>query len=377
MTATIDPSAAQPVRRRLLAWYDRHRRDLPWRQTRDPYRIWLSEMMLQQTQVATVLPYFARFTQRFPTVRDLAAADLDDVLRLWSGLGYYARARNLHRAAQVVTDAFNGRFPEAPHDLEQLPGVGRYTAGAIASIAFNRRAPVVDGNVTRVLTRLFDLDCDVGGAAGQAQVWDVAEQVLPRRRCGDFNQALMELGATVCLPGAAAQCLTCPLQSTCKAVAAGTVAARPVKSRKTAVRDESHAVAAIRDDDKWLFVRRPTDGLWGGLWELPTARLNGESSQRAVRSLSRRHAAQPCHIRRRPFCDVRHQLTHRAIRFIGHVCAPSPSAQHTARSKPVPADPGGAGDCRWLRLDDLDRVGISTAMRKVIDALKQHCGDMR
>ena len=182
--ASLDSKTAARIRRGLLGWFDRNRRDLPWRRTSDPYQIWLSEVMLQQTQVATVVPYYRRFLKRFPTVRVLAAAELDEVLRLWAGLGYYARARSLHRAALRVVDVHGGRFPADVDELLQLPGVGRYTAGAVASIAFGVRAAVVDGNVARVLSRLFAIDVDVRDGPGRDRAWRIAERLLPRNGAG-------------------------------------------------------------------------------------------------------------------------------------------------------------------------------------------------
>ena len=197
------------VRRRLLAWYATTRRDLPWRRTADPYRIWLSEAMLQQTRVETVIPYYERFLSRFPTPRALACADEQDVLRAWAGLGYYARARNLKRAAELIVRDHDGRIPSEPDALSSLPGVGRYTVGAITSIAFGKRAPVVDGNVSRVLSRL-----EAVRAPASAWLWDLAGRLVPPDAPGDFNQAVMELGATVCTPRAPS-CPRCPLASSC------------------------------------------------------------------------------------------------------------------------------------------------------------------
>jgi len=186
----LDTVARQAVviRRRLGSWFARERRDLPWRRTRDPYAIWLSEMMLQQTQVVTVIPFYQRFMARFPRVDDLAAAGVDEVLRRWSGMGYYARARHLHRAARMVVDAYGGRFPSSVESLRSLPGVGAYTAGAVASIAFDKRAVVVDGNVARVLTRVFEVDLDIRDGRCKALLWEIAERLLPRKRCGDLTR---------------------------------------------------------------------------------------------------------------------------------------------------------------------------------------------
>ncbi|HKQ50541.1 MAG TPA: A/G-specific adenine glycosylase [Phycisphaerae bacterium] len=348
------------IRRRLLAWYDRHKRDLPWRGTRDPYAIWLSEIMLQQTQVATALPYYERFLKRFPTVRSLAAAKLDEVLRMWAGLGYYARARNMHRAAKKVVAEFGGRFPSSVEELRSLPGIGRYSAAAIASIAYGTRSAVVDGNVARVVARLADIRHDVRRGAGNKKAWDFAEALMPSKRCGDFNQAMMEFGARVCLPRGAAHCEVCPLRSGCKALAAGTVARRPVKAARVVVTKERHVVAAIERDGRWLVVRRPDDGLWGGLWELPTAVLNGEAPPQAAMILATNILGARCRASPKGFCDVTRQLSHRSIQFLGHRC------RATARSS---LRRGRSGNSRWLTIAQMASLPMSRAMRDVVETL--------
>jgi A/G-specific adenine glycosylase len=255
-------------RRRLLAWYRRVRRDLPWRRTRDPYAIWISEAMLQQTRVETVIPYYERFLARFPDVRALAEAEADDVLGAWAGLGYYSRARNLRRAARVVCDSHDGRLPDSAHALRALPGVGRYTAGAVASIAFDRPEPVVDGNVARVLARALGLREDVRSASVRRRLWSAAERLVRGPHPGELNQALMELGATLCTPRAPG-CAECPLAGGCAARAAGDPEALPVKpARREPPRVEAVAALLLRRG-RALAVRRPPQGLLGGLWELP------------------------------------------------------------------------------------------------------------
>jgi len=357
----FDPAGAARLRRRLLAWFDREKRDMPWRRTRDPYAVWLSEMMLQQTQVATVIPYYERFTARFPTVNDLAAADLDEVLRLWAGLGYYARARNMHRAARLVAGDFGGEFPSGIDALRTLPGVGEYSAGAIASIAYDVRTPVVDGNVVRVISRLFGITDDPRNGHGRRTIRQLAERLLPRKRCGDFNQALMELGATICRPHDAARCTACPVRRQCTAHASDTVAALPTRTHRVAVKPETHVVAAIERDGKWLFRRRAKKGLWGGLWEMPSDILDGEGSAAAAGRMARDVVGLRFSTTRKPFCRFKHILTHREITFIGHVCRLK-SAQHKA----APAIAG-----RWEALDQLEALGLSTAMKKLVDELRR------
>lgn len=358
----IDATQAARIRRRLLRWFDREQREMPWRGTSDPYRIWISESMLQQTQVATVIPYYERFVGRFPTVRSLAEANIDDVLSHWAGLGYYARARNLHAAARAVVKTFGGRLPETVEELTTLPGVGRYTAGAVASIAYDKQTPVVDGNVARVLARLFEIDEDVRSGSCRERVWDLAGRLMPRKRCGDFNQALMELGATVCLPGESARCLLCPLRDDCATRESGRVSDLPVRTRPVAVQSETHVVAAIEREGRWLFVQRPTDGLWGGLWEMPTAVLNGGATHTLARRIAIEHLGPGITVHRQPFCTFEHRLTHRSITFVGHVGRVS-KRQETTQNRPHAF--------RWLALNKMDSMGISKAIRKVIFTLQQ------
>ncbi len=259
-----DRSFSQP----LLSWYRKHRRDLPWRRTSDPYKIWVSEIMLQQTTVETVIPYYEKFLKRFPTVRSLAKAPEEEVLGQWSGLGYYSRARNLRNAAARVTEGFKGKIPKLPEDLQTLPGIGRYTAGAIASIAFGVRAPIVDGNVIRVLSRIFALQQDPKTTEGQKIFWKKAEEVLPQKDCGDFNQALMELGATTCLP-TRPLCLFCPVSKVCQAGKEGSAEEYPKGKKKVVYQEVRMTAAVVRQDEKILMIRRPDKGLLKGMWEVP------------------------------------------------------------------------------------------------------------
>lgn len=331
---------------------------MPWRRTREPYPVWLSEMMLQQTQVVTALPYYQRFIKRFPTVQRLAAAPLDEVLLLWSGLGYYARARNMHRAACMIVNEFGGQFPDTVEGLRLLPGIGPYSAGAIASICFDRRAAVVDGNVIRVLSRVFNIHDDTGKSQTVKRIWTIAEALTPKARCGDYNQALMELGATICVPGAAARCTMCPLKSICGAFKKGCVADLPRKPRKAVVRSETHVVAAIYNRDHWLVRRRPSDGLWGGLWEMPSEVLVGRSTKKTAERLTTSLTKQATTVAARPFCDVTHQLSHRTIRFVGHVCT-------SARRSP------SGNSTHWAMLDEIMQLGLSRAMRLIIEDLSR------
>ncbi len=268
MTDFAGPPDAVQIRRQLLRWFDRHARDLPWRRTRDPYAIWVSEVMLQQTQVASVIPYFERFLVEFPSVAALAAADEQAVLRLWEGLGYYRRARDLHRAARQVMAEHDGRLPDDPARLRALPGFGRYTANAVLSQAFDRRLPIVEANSRRVLCRLLAVREDPQQPAVQERLWQAAERLLPVKRPGTFNQALMELGALVCTP-AAPHCPRCPVAAACAARRLGLQHSIPAPARRAAAVQVDEVAVVVRRGGNVLLVRRPDGGRWAGMWEFP------------------------------------------------------------------------------------------------------------
>ena len=254
---------------RLLAWYASNARALPWRiPNPDPYAVWVSEIMLQQTRVETVGFYFKRWMERFPSVAALAAAPQQEVLAAWEGLGYYSRARNLQRAAQIVNEQYGGQLPADARLLRQLPGIGRYTAGAIASIAFGQDEPALDGNIRRVLARLFDVAEDARSPRGEARLWELAAQNLPPGRAGDYNQALMDLGAQICTPRAPA-CHFCPLADLCQAKALGVQEQRPVLASRPAIPHYTVTAAVIERAGQVLLAQRPAQGLLGGLWEFP------------------------------------------------------------------------------------------------------------
>jgi A/G-specific adenine glycosylase len=302
----------------LVRWFRAGHRDMPWRKTRDPYAIWVSEIMLQQTRVETVTPYFQRWMQRFPTVRALAEAPLDDVLKHWSGLGYYARARNLHRAAQLIVAEHGGRFPDDREAVHALPGIGPYTAGAILSIAFDRPEPILDGNVARVLSRIDRIPGAVDETAFKKRVWQRAGELVPAESPGDFNQALMELGATVCTPRAPA-CLKCPVVAGCGAHVDGDAERWPEPKRKRAVPAVEQVTVLLERDDKLVMVRRTPTGLWGGLWEPPTGELaDGESALEAATRVARDCTGLAA-LEAAPVAGLEegfeHVLTHRRMRF--------------------------------------------------------------
>jgi A/G-specific adenine glycosylase len=270
----------------LLTWYEQNKRDLPWRRTRDPYAIWISETMLQQTQVATAIGYWERWLVAFPTVTDLANAPLESVLKQWQGLGYYARARNLHKAAIVIRDTHNGAFPTDFEDVLALPGVGRYTAGAVCSIAMGQDTPIVDANIIRVLCRFYAIGGDPKSPGVQKILWEKAETLLPLGRAREFNQAMMELGALVC--GKSPVCKQCPLSSQCVAFAQEEVALYPAFAPKKAFTEHVDVSAIVGNcHGEFLIIQRFADGLWGGLWEFPRVTMRedegiAETARRAV-----------------------------------------------------------------------------------------------
>ena len=359
----LSASGVATLRRNLLRWYDANHRTLPWRDHPAPYTTWISEIMLQQTQVATVLPYFERFIAAFPTVRALADAPQEQVLQYWAGLGYYTRARNLHRAAQVIRDDCNGRFPTTYDGLRGLPGIGDYTAGAIASICFDQRVPAVDGNVLRVVARLTNCALPINANNGKSAIRTATMRLLPRQRVGDFNQALMELGARVCKPNSAATCSTCPVRNQCVASANDRVAQLPVKLKKAKPRAQDWVVIALQCSDLYYFRQRPPTGLWGGLWELPTVDADGGPIDRVARDhLSELFCKAPQD--RKPmlnaFGSVTHQLTHRLITFHGF------RARLTGAKPPAELSHQKS---RWVKPAEARKMGISTAMQKVLDRL--------
>ena len=274
----------QSFRRKLLAWYKQHERDLPWRKSRDPYRVWVSEVMLQQTQVATVRGYFERFMAALPTVHDLAAAEEQQVLRLWEGLGYYRRARGLHAAAKVVSNELGGEFPTSVEELMKLPGIGRYTAGAIVSIAYDKPAPILEANTIRLLARLIALRDDPTRSVGQKRLWQVAEELLPRKEVSRFNQALMELGSLVCTPRTP-KCDACPVESLCHARQLGIVEELLPTTKTTTYTDLREAALVVRRSGKVLIRQCGPEERWTGLWDFPRFGVESEGPLFAAREL--------------------------------------------------------------------------------------------
>ena len=337
------------VSRDLLAWYDRHSRTLPWRaapgEHADPYRVWLSEIMLQQTTVAAVKPYFKAFLARWPDVAALAAAPLDAVLSAWAGLGYYSRARNLHACARHIVEVFGGQFPNTEVGLRTLPGVGPYTAAAIAAIAFDRRAVVVDGNVERVMARLFAIGAPLPQARPALRA--AMDAVTPDRRCGDFAQATMDLGATICTPRSPA-CVICPLQPRCRAASEGRPVDFPRKQPKKPTPTRHGAVFFVRREDGHILLRRrPVQGLFGGMSELPgTPWL--ETFDTEAELMLPDYLLGPL----RPLGTVEHGLTHFRLLLDVYAATTSETLPDTYR---------------WANPNDLADEGLPTLMRKVVD----------
>ncbi len=349
---TVEPVDRQQLgrcRRALLAWYDRTRRDLPWRRTRDPYPVWVSEVMLQQTRVETVLPYYERFLARFPTVAALAAAELDEVLALWSGLGYYRRARALHAAAHRVIEA--GGFPRSAAQLLALPGVGPYTAAALASIAFGERIPVLDGNVERVAARLLAVGGDVRRPATRRRLMAVAAALLGAERPGDGNQALMELGATLCRPRQP-RCAECPLASACRGAALGCPERYPPRRRRPSAEPRRLQVALVERDDRVLLVRRAEGAaLLAGTWELPWA---AGTRRGAAARLARRYGG----VWRLggEVARLTHTVTYRRL----EVAVLRARLEATVVAEGIPA--------RWARRAELGALPVSALVAKVLAA---------
>ena len=344
----------------LLHWYRRNKRSLPWRdrQPVDPYAVWVSEIMLQQTRVEAVIPYYDKWMKLFPTVRALAAASEREVLNAWEGLGYYSRARNLHKAAMIVAEQYGGELPRDLEELGRLPGIGRYTLGAIASIAFGLDVPALDGNIKRVYARVFDLSAPVDTPFGEKLLWELAEKQLPKQEAGDYNQALMDLGATICIPKNP-RCLICPLMKICQARQNGTQTLRPVKSPKKAVPHHVHAAGVIFRDGNVLLARRPSEGLLGGMWEFPNGRVTGDPLEGLAEALKMGYNIRLRKSRRllsqEPFAIVHHGYTHFGVSVYVYQCE--------LTSAPV------SEQLKWISLKDLDDFPMGKIDRQIADML--------
>jgi A/G-specific adenine glycosylase len=348
-------------RQALLAWFRANARDLPWRRTKDPYAIWVSEIMLQQTQVAAVTDYYNRFMKRFPTVESLARAREDTVLKLWEGLGYYSRGRNLHKAAKLIVRDYAGHLPDTVDELLKIPGIGRYTAGAIASIAFDKPAPILDGNVTRVLCRVYGIDADPKSPPAQKQLWDLAQQLVCTSHPGAFNEAMMELGAMVCTPRSP-KCDVCPLNKLCLANHSGRQNELPAKSAKARLPHYTIVAGLVFKADKILIDKRKSEGLLGGLWEFPGGKKEKtETFKHAVAREVKEETGIEVALGKR-LCIVRHTYSHFKITLHAYLCD---YVSGTAR----------AIDCaavKWVSLADLEKYAFPAANNAIIKTLKSH-----
>ncbi len=341
---------------RLIAWQTVHgRNDLPWQNTRNPYRIWLSEIMLQQTQVGTVIPYYLKFLEHFPDVASLARADEDDVLRLWSGLGYYSRARNLHRAAQQVMEVHGGKFPEQRELLEALPGLGRSTAAAIAAFAFEAREAILDGNVKRVLARHFAVAGFPGDGKVAEQLWARAESLLPERGVARYTQALMDLGATVCTRKP--ECDRCPVKDTCVALAQDNVLGFPSPRPRKAVPERETVMLILMREDEILLEKRPGTGIWGGLWSFPEVEGKVATEADVEVACAERFGCKLMKTERlAPFA---HTFTHFRLQITPLLCSvgkPRPGVQ--------------SGGTLWMTPNDAEKAAVPTPVRKLLKQLE-------
>lgn len=338
----------------LLTWFDLHgRRDLPWQRDRTLYRVWVSEIMLQQTQVGVVIPYFERFTRRFPTLLDLAEAPIDAVLALWSGLGYYARARNLHRAAGLIRDRHGGSFPDRFDQVEALPGIGRSTAGAILSLATDQRHPILDGNVKRVLARCFLVEGWPGRSSVLAQLWDLAECLTPRERVAAYNQGMMDLGATICTRSSPA-CGLCPLTTHCRAMALGRQGELPAsRPRRVLPARTTQMLVATNPAGEILVERRPPAGVWGGLWSLPETTPGQDLGDWC----QTRFGATPTRVEMLP--TRRHTFSHFSLEI--RVVSLRLEAARIAIAD---------GDAqRWLKPQDILSLGLPAPVKSILETL--------
>jgi A/G-specific adenine glycosylase len=356
------PAARRRFARSLLTWFDVHARDLPWRRTRDLYAIWISEIMLQQTQVATVTGYYERFLTAFPDVASLAAAPEAQVLRLWEGLGYYRRARQLHAAAKQIVAEHGGKFPRSYDAVRALPGIGRYTAGAILSIGLDQRLPILEANTIRVLSRLIALRDDPRSATSQARLWQVAEEILPADRCGAFNQALMELGSELCTPKEP-NCEQCPVAAHCVALAQGLTREIPLAAKKTQYEDVTETAVIVRRRGKFLLRQCQPGERWAGLWDFP--RFASVAAQEATwQHSAREHLQQWLAVEIDPLTHLtttKHGVTR--FRITLHVL----DSRWIAGGKP-------SAQLRWVSRAGLAELPLSVTGRKIAELLSAKSG---
>lgn len=354
----FDEQTVQRMRRSLLTWYEQHGRDLPWRKSRNPYEIWVSEVMLQQTQVSTVIPYYQRWLKQFPTIESLAKANQQAVLKVWQGLGYYARARNLHQAAQILVREQGGRFPQTLEAVQALPGIGRTTAGGILSAAFNQSAAILDGNVKRVLARLTAWPQPPNRA--QKQFWLMSETLLDSDHARDFNQGLMDLGATVCLPKNP-RCEECPWQPVCQVYQLNLQSTFPMTDPRPTVPHKHIGVAVIWNDDGQILIdRRRQEGLLGGLWEFPGGKIEpNETIEECIKREIREELGIAIEVGDR-LTTVEHAYSHFRVTLNVHHCR-----YVLGEPQPIACD-----EIRWVTLDEIQQYPFPKANEKIIAALQ-------
>jgi A/G-specific adenine glycosylase len=360
------------LQKKLLTWYRESHRPLPWRSTRDPYAIWISEILLQQTRVNTGLSYYERFMERFPTLSDLAEAPIEEILRVWQGLGYYGRARNLHRSARILKEEFQGEIPPEPEVLERLPGIGPYTAAAIASIAFDKDVAVLDGNVTRVLCRAYGIEDDPKHPSTRRTLKGLANRLLPKGNAAIFNQALMELGALVCKP-ARPECGACPLKGNCVAHAKNITRRLPFRSPRARVPIRVRVVAAIEVRGRLLFKRRDLEGLLGGLWELPGVYLEAREGNREAFKRIRKQVGSLVTLPRIPersHFSVRHVYSHFEESIRVFVCKGKGVSKERRK-------PGAEQTYRWIHPNRLDPYPLTGATLKILQGLEKRKAEQR
>ncbi len=338
---------------RIIAWQRQHgRHDLPWQNTRDPYAIWVSEVMLQQTQVTAVTPYYQRFMARFPDVASLAKADEDEVLRHWSGLGYYSRARNLHAAAQRLVEDFSGRFPQLPETIRQLPGIGRSTAAAIAAFSFGHNGAILDGNVKRVLTRCFGIEGWPGQSSVEKELWTLAESLLPPADIEAYTQGLMDLGASLCARSRP-RCGECPLQGTCAAHGEHRTALLPSPKPRKALPERSTTMLLLLCGNEVLLEKRPPTGIWGGLWSLPEVADDGDVQQVALLRFGLETAVRPA------LPVLNHAFTHFRLRI-------TPQPLWVVRRHGTAREAGYV----WMDIEDAAGAALPTPVRRLLEAIR-------
>jgi len=345
----------------LLDWYAKNAREMPWRDHPDPYAIWISEIMLQQTRVDTVIDYFNRWMQVFPDIDSLANSSEQDVLKQWEGLGYYSRARNIHKTARILQTEYQSQLPADPQKLQRLPGIGRYTAAAITSIAFGKDEAALDGNIRRILSRVFDIDLPIRTPAAEKVFWDLAEKQLPPGRAGDYNQALMDLGATICLPGKP-KCLLCPIQQHCLAFERGVQELRPVLPEKKPLPHHIVTAAIVYKDERYLLAQRPQNGLLGGLWEFPGGK---QETQESLEEALQREIKEEldCEIQVLDHFGVyQHAYTHFRVTLHAYFC-------NIIKGEPKAIE---ASQLTWCSLDELTNYPMGKIDRQIAIQLQKN-----